>query len=635
MKTNYNLQLSAAAVRACCIRPQKGQGQALPLRIARWIFLQFCIFAFLPIFAQTPAPDFTDSRDGETYKTVLMPDGKRWMAENLRYRKDLDNPVLGYRPVTENIAAPGTNLQKTYYCPGPGPFPTSPNISTASQADPLRCEYEGSLYPFWTAYGQNNGTSAVTTTNAGEQGVCPSGWHLPSDGEWTKLATILSNNFSSLQVLNAGRRDYTGIYADRGLKAYFWTSSGSGTAAVSRSFSGGFITRNASQPASDALSVRCVEGSCIENFSISFSAVPDNSCENIPVWNEIGILTGPKTRTYNLSIPASVGNWTYAVSMTNYTTSGAPTVSISGNGTASASVTFTINNPVVGKTFTILITAINPICCGQLSETHTFTLKEVPVPNTIVGNEGVGAIKTMTDVRDCKVYSIIKMGDGKWWMRENLNYQKGLTFRSVPNVPFASTTNGIPGIGNFWCPGNHTTTTTTLSHCVTWGALYTWEAAVSTDGIGVWSEPAASQMYTGVGSGNPASVLGRGVCPPGWHIPSDREWGNMLNVVETGTKNHNTAGAGWIGTNAGTILKDPNFTNGIREATGFSVLATGSRNYEGTSFYGKGLYSYFWSASGYSSMYAWFRQFSSSSAGVFRSGNGSRSCGIPVRCLQD
>ncbi len=604
-----------------------------------FLFLHFCILVFLRTNAQTVGSPFTDLRDNQIYKTVLMPDGKRWMAENLRYRKGFDNPVFGYKPVTGNIASPGTNLQKTYYCPGPGPFPNSPNTTTTSQADPLLCEYEGALYPFWTAYGQNNGTSNVYPV-AGKQGICPDGWHLPSDGEWMALATALSNNFSSLQVLNAGRRDNTGVYAEHTTKAYFWTSSGNGTAAVSHSFSAGTIIQNTSQPASDALSVRCVEGVCKDSFPIVFAAIP-TSCENIPVWNEIGILTGTKTRTYNLSVPASTGNWTYAVSVKSYTTSSVPTVSISGNGTAFASVTFTITNPIVDKTFTILITATNQIYCGQLSETHTFTLKDVPVLTTIVGNEGLGDIKTMTDVRDCKVYAIIKMADGKWWMRENLNYQKGLSFngdsryRSGNMIAYSSQDgyNGVLGIGNFWCPGLHGATSSSASDCDIWGALYTWPTVVSTDGVGTWSEPSASQLYTQSAFGNPTSACNRGICPPGWHIPSDGEWGDMLNAVETGSKNHNTvAEKTFAGTNAGSTLKSSTFTTGVKQSSGFSILAAGDRRCDGSSFYSRGSIAFFWSSSCYSTMNAWNRLFSSSTVGRYID---NRAMGRSVRCIQD
>ncbi len=613
----------------------------------------FCIFALLhfcfafSILAQTDGGTFTDPRDGETYKTVIMPDGKRWMEENLRYSKGLLNYVYGYRPVTGNIAAPGTNLQKTFYCPGPGPFSTSPNATTTSQADPLLCKFEGALYPFWTAYGQNNGTANVFAV-VGEQGVCPNGWHLPTDGEWTALATVLSNNFSSLQVLNAGRRDYTGVFADRGSKAYFWTSSGSGTAAVSRSFSGGTISRVASQPASDALSVRCVEGACTEGSQIVLTMVQNTSaCTKEPKTNfdTIFFKDTAMTRNYNFALsPAlSTGTWTYSVSYQNLPAgvsfSSAPDMSAT-----QLTLKFAgLSDAIDGSIFTFKIAGTNPNYCRLDTQIYNIKLLkapeddgqvfETPVPNTISGGEAVGAIKTMTDTRDNKTYSIILMADGKWWMRENLNYQTGLTFRSASNEPFTSSTNGVPGIGSFWCPGVASATTSSLSNCNIWGALYTWEAAVSTDGIGTWTEPSASQLYTQSASGNPTSACSRGVCPPGWHVPSDKEWGDMLNAVETGTKNHNTA-QGWIGTNVGAALKSSGFTSGAKQVSGFSVLAAGGRQANGSEFHFRGSSTYIWTSTGATSSTAWWRQFDFSPTTAFRNYY-YRAQGFSIRCIQD
>ncbi|GBU25395.1 hypothetical protein R83H12_02038 [Fibrobacteria bacterium R8-3-H12] len=74
-----------------------------------------------------------DSRDGKTYKTVKMPDGKIWMAENLNY--EIDKSVC-------------YDNKKDY------------------------CDYCGRLYNWKMA-----------------MEACPAGWHLPSDAEWSNLKT--------------------------------------------------------------------------------------------------------------------------------------------------------------------------------------------------------------------------------------------------------------------------------------------------------------------------------------------------------------------------------------------------------------------------------------------------------------
>jgi len=76
--------------------------------------------------------NLTDSRDGKKYKTVKMPDGKTWMAENLKYKAD---------------------------------------SSCCYNNDFLYCYKYGRLY----------------TWNAAMH-ACPAGWRLPSREEWDSLA---------------------------------------------------------------------------------------------------------------------------------------------------------------------------------------------------------------------------------------------------------------------------------------------------------------------------------------------------------------------------------------------------------------------------------------------------------------
>ena len=82
---------------------------------------------------------FTDSRDGKFYQTVVIGDQK-WMAKNLAYA------------------------------------PSSGNYWAYDNDDANVITY-GYLYDWQTALN-----------------VCPTGWHLPSDYEWTELADYLGEN---------------------------------------------------------------------------------------------------------------------------------------------------------------------------------------------------------------------------------------------------------------------------------------------------------------------------------------------------------------------------------------------------------------------------------------------------------
>ena len=89
----------------------------------------------------------TDSRNGKTYKTVKMPDGKRWMAENLNYP-------------TQNIG--------NSWCYGD---------------NKSNCDKYGLLYD-WN----------------GARTSCPSGWHLPSLEEWNDLVAKVGGSMAGMKL---------------------------------------------------------------------------------------------------------------------------------------------------------------------------------------------------------------------------------------------------------------------------------------------------------------------------------------------------------------------------------------------------------------------------------------------------
>jgi uncharacterized protein (TIGR02145 family) len=177
-----------------------------------------------------------------------------------------------------------------------------------------------------------------------------------------------------------------------------------------------------------------------------------------------------------------------------------------------------------------------------------------------------------------------------------------------------------------------------------------------------WSEPASYD--TNESSGNTQNhgrsdaggvTGGRGICPTNWHVPTDEEWGVILNAMETGTKNHN-ASYGWLGTDAGKRGKssctcesgqsgsscvDDTKANWYYHANsgtdnyGFRVLPAGVRFHSGSYLYERGSSGMFWSSSVYSSERPWFRTFYCNNATVYRAIGTYRSTGASVRCIRD
>jgi uncharacterized protein (TIGR02145 family) len=279
---------------------------------------------------------------------------------------------------------------------------------------------------------------------------------------------------------------------------------------------------------------------------------------------------------------------------------------------------------------------------------------------------------TLTDERDNKNYTVVKIG-GRWIMAQNLNYQTSLTWQANANSPNTNSGSGSTTIGHFWCPGGYSssTATSTRASCEVWGALYSWETAMMLDGkwtssvksSSAWSErtdygtntSSANTQNHGQSDGG-ATTGGRGICPPNWHVPTDGEWGDVLNTMETSTTNHNTS-TGWIGaiagsrgkskctvadksTSGGTYVSDTQANWYYNSSTlgtdfyGFRLLPTGLRRPDGSYFNSRGTETIFWTSSASSSTNAWSRQISYNAATVERYRD-YRSFGFPVRCIRD
>ena len=169
----------------------------------------------------------TDSRDGQTYKTVKI-GNQTWMAENLNYA----------------YLQPTDSLDSSSFC----------------YNDSLKyCEKYGRLY-FWSAVmdsaatwsenGKGCGYGVVCTPTFPVRGVCPAGWHIPNRDELYELvlavggendagdalnasSTLYEQNPYGFSFLPSGRKrivwfdkdDGEYIYDDDGEYGYIWSST--------------------------------------------------------------------------------------------------------------------------------------------------------------------------------------------------------------------------------------------------------------------------------------------------------------------------------------------------------------------------------------------------------------------------
>jgi uncharacterized protein (TIGR02145 family) len=317
------------------------------------------------------------------------------------------------------------------------------------------------------------------------------------------------------------------------------------------------------------------------------------------------------------------------------------------------------------------------------------TFTQPPLVNTFAAfpaNYSASTFVRLMDERDRKNYTVVKMPDGKWWMAQNLNYQ-GTTQGSYTfdlywdrysnranNTAFTTAGNGKQAIGSFWCPAGVDGAQATVSSankagCTLYGALYTYETAMMVDGK--WSdelhnnsnfvEPVYStNTTTGNTNNGGRGATKRGICPPNWHVPTDAEWNNMLNLSGTKGSNFNN-GTGWLGANndageTGARLKakctcpsgntncvddtknnwryTSTASNNGTDVYGFRELPSGFRGDGGADYVNRGNVTCNWSSSASNDAFAWSNCFQNVYSQLYRAIN-TRSYGFSVRCVRD
>lgn len=210
---------------------------------------------------------------------------------------------------------------------------------------------------------------------------------------------------------------------------------------------------------------------------------------------------------------------------------------------------------------------------------------------------------TLTDLRDNQTYKTVTIGT-QTWMAENLNYDPG----------------DVSSMGYYaWsgCYGNK------ADSCSKYGRLYTWEVAMND----------ASCAYTCGVSLNPTIPV-QGVCPSGWHLPSHREFEELINFIDPSFGYNHTSAAS--SSTAGKYLKAKSGWNSSGNGTdifGFSALPSGDR-YGYGDFDDAGIYADFWSSGEGSSNYAFVLPLSYDSEGACL-GWGLKNAAKSVRCLKD
>ncbi len=455
--------------------------------------------------------------DGNVYKTVIIGD-QEWMAENLK----------------TTVYADGNNIPNNrngyfYY------------MDSKSYGD-----IYGALYT-WNAAMKGGGSSLLNPS--GVQGVCPDGWHLPSEDEWKDMILFLggevvaggkmkakgttywkapntgATNESGFSALPAGFYfppvDYnsSGHFIALGSGAGWWTSSAG-------PFPEGAISKNinaesaaitdASNGQSFGLSVRCVKNR-------NGNTVPEVSSEEPGFITDVTIVCGGIISSSGGSNIIDYGIcWNTDSIDLNISNSYHNSVDTLTNG----KFVSIINNLIPGTKYFLRAFSTNDAGTGYGKILSVSTIK---CESTISFNQSV-EYGEFSD-QDGNIYKTIKIGS-QVWMAENLKSISSRDGRALTYY-FADESKN-PGIT--WYDNN-------IENKSDYGFLYSRNLIYNSSKI----------------------------CPSGWHIPSLNEWEILISYL-----------GGWE--NAGRKLKEESSSHWMLQAegttneSGFTALPGGYYN---------------------------------------------------------
>jgi uncharacterized protein (TIGR02145 family) len=226
----------------------------------------------------------------------------------------------------------------------------------------------------------------------------------------------------------------------------------------------------------------------------------------------------------------------------------------------------------------------SPNAIANEEDSLDFVDDDINVENPLSKNSQTCTYSSTKNTLACieKTYKTATIGT-QVWLAENLSFDAG--------------------IGSYCYSGKS-------AKCDTYGRLYTWSAAM--DG-------ATSS------SASPSGV--QGVCPTGWHLPSDNEWTILNNYVDANNGDNGIGNS--LKTTKGWASSGVNATDQFD----FSGLPGGYHSSLGGYYYVGG-YGNWWSSTEHSITNAYFRHLLYYKD-TFPWGFNDKAHAFSVRCLQD
>jgi len=229
---------------------------------------------------------------------------------------------------------------------------------------------------------------------------------------------------------------------------------------------------------------------------------------------------------------------------------------------------------------------------------------EVSFTNSVAGPQPCPGVSTVTDI-DGNVYQGIQIGT-QCWTQSNLKVSK---YRNGDNIPTGLSNSAWQGTTS----GAYAIYNNDPVNDGLYGKLYNYYAVTDTLGL----------------------------CPTGWHVPSEAEWNILVKYLDPNADT--VCGGCWQSSTAGGALKStatqptpggwtsPN--TGATNSSGFIALPGGLRDSNGdfNSMTDGGVW---WSSSFLNGIYAWYRYLHYGSSSIDRFYLDS-AVGCSVRCCRD
>jgi uncharacterized protein (TIGR02145 family) len=432
-------------------------------------------------------------------------------------------------------------------------------------------------------------------------------------------AVSASASYSTVSI-NAGGSttltyNVTGTPSSTGTLEFAFSSVGGLSASAAATITQGDATFSLPQVQSFA-SVN--DGATPTYAIITQGVITNGAVFTIPYTGGVGSFTAYTVTVQNVAQESTVGgtrDLTISYALGTFAASGTITMTI---GVSDGGTTFSVPTVAPGATdsFATFDFQVNGVSKGNIIFRAVHT--------GIIPNNATCATATIS-ATPCSTVPGATLNDDAGTTNGTEYNWTGATTSGMANT---STTRALVDIGGqCWMRYDMTNIPTNFNPAPTWvnstdqgwsgsysggpftneGRLYQWSAAMN----------------------NSTTERAQGVCPTGWHVPSDCEWMYLEDTLGMTTTLQQTNG--WRGTQGRDLstLTLATATN----SSGFTALFAGFRGIDGT-FYKRGSRGFWWSSSASSATDAYSRYLNNSYAGVNRY-SGSKALGFTVRCLKD